>query len=252
VVADVVDDLQDLVVRGLAQASAELLQPDDPRLGGAEHQHRVQLREVEPLVEDVHGADHVQLAGREELERLRTRGGRLARMDGDRLAAVRPEVLGHEVGMALGDAEGHRPGAAALVELLEGVGRARVHGEARGEGVLVETGVAPWDVRIVHLVRDAEILEAAELLPPQAFEKVAPIDQVLLAEGQKVAAVRSLRGRGEAQHELRPEVLDELAVATGGGVVELVHDQVVEFVLGEALEIDAKRTSAVGSFAWPV
>src|SRR4051812_28064688 len=82
VVADVVDDLQDLVVRGLAQAAAELLQPDDPRLGGAEHQHRVQLREVEPLVEDVHGTDDVQLAGREQLEGLRTRGGRLAGMGG--------------------------------------------------------------------------------------------------------------------------------------------------------------------------
>ena len=47
------------------------------------------------------------------------------------------------------------------------------HGEARGEGVLVEPGVPPRDVRVVHLVRDAEVLEAAELLPLQALEPVA-------------------------------------------------------------------------------
>ena len=63
VVADVVDDGELLVVVRLAEASAELLEPEDPRLRGAQHEDGVELGEVEALVEDVHRADDVE-AGR--------------------------------------------------------------------------------------------------------------------------------------------------------------------------------------------
>jgi len=56
VVADVVDDGELFVVRGLPEAAAELLEPEDAGLGGPEHEDGVELREVEAFVEDVHGA----------------------------------------------------------------------------------------------------------------------------------------------------------------------------------------------------
>lgn len=153
-VADEVDDFQDLAVGGLAQAAAELLEPDDPRLRGPEHQDGVQLREVQAFVEDVHGADDVELARGQHLQGLRAGRRRFAGVDGDGAAAVIAQVRGHEVGMALRDAEGQDPAAAARVELLEGVRRSRVHGEPGGDRLLVEPRVAPGDVRVVHLVRE--------------------------------------------------------------------------------------------------
>ena len=71
-----------LVVVGLAEAAAELLEPEDARLRGAQHEDGVELGEVEALVEDVHGADDVELARRELLERLGPRGRGVARVDG--------------------------------------------------------------------------------------------------------------------------------------------------------------------------
>jgi hypothetical protein len=67
-----------------------------------------------------------------------------------------------------GDAEGQGADPAALVELLEGVSGAGLGGDVSGELLLVEAGVAPGDVPVVHLVRDAEVPEAAEeaLLAP--------------------------------------------------------------------------------------
>ena len=57
------DDGELLVLLGLPEAAAELLEPQDAGLGGAEHEDGVQLGEVEAFVEDVHGADDVEVAG---------------------------------------------------------------------------------------------------------------------------------------------------------------------------------------------
>ena len=143
----------------------------------------------------------------------------------------------HEVRVALGDAEGQGAGPAALVELLEGVSGPGLGGDVSGELLLVEAGVAPGDVPIVHLVRDAEVPEAAEEVLLDALHEVAAVDEVLLAQGQEVAPVGAFRGGGEAEQELRAEVVDEAPVGRGRGVVELVHDDVVEAVAREALEV---------------
>jgi hypothetical protein len=62
VVADGVDDGELLVVLRLAEAPAELLEPQDPGLRGPQHEGGVELGEIEALVEDVHRADDVELA----------------------------------------------------------------------------------------------------------------------------------------------------------------------------------------------
>ena len=153
-----------------------------------------------------------------------------------------------------GDAEGQGAGPAALVELLEGVSGAGLGGDVSGELLLVEAGVAPGDVPVVHLVRDAEVPEAAEEVLLDALHEVAAVDEVLLAQGEEVAPVGALRGGGEAKQELRAEVIDEAPVGRGRGVVELVHDDVVEGVAREALEVGGaaegldRREEDVGVF----
>ena len=63
----IVDDGELLAVVGLAEAPAELLEPQDSRFHGAEHEDGVELGEVEAFVEDVHRADDVELALRQLL-----------------------------------------------------------------------------------------------------------------------------------------------------------------------------------------
>jgi hypothetical protein len=50
----------------------------------------------------------------------------------------------------------------ALLELFVGVSGAGLRRDVAGELLPVEAGVAPEDVPVVHLVRDAEVPEAAE------------------------------------------------------------------------------------------
>jgi len=158
-------------------------------------------------------------------------------VDGHGAQALLPEEVGHEVGVSLRDAEGQGAGAAALLELFVGVSGSGLRRDVAGELLLVEAGVAPGDVPVVHLVRDAEVPEAAEEVLLHALDEVAAVDEVLLAQGEEVAAVGALRGGGEAEEELRAEVVDEAPVGRGRGVVELVHDDVVEGVAREALEV---------------
>jgi hypothetical protein len=100
-----------------------------------------------------------------------------------------------------GDAEGEGAGAAAGLELLVGVSGAVLGGDVAGELLLVEAGVAPGDVAVVHGVGHAEVAEAAEKVAADSFDEVAAVDEVLLAEGEEVAAVGALGGGGEAEEE---------------------------------------------------
>jgi hypothetical protein len=181
VVADVIDDGELLVVLRLAEAPAELLEPQDPGLRGPQHEDGVELGEVEAFVEDVHRADDVELALRQLVQRLRAGGGGVAGVDGHRPHALLLEKVGHEV----------------RVELLAGVSGARLRRDVPGQLLLVEAGVAPGDVPIVHLVRDAEVPEAAEEVLLDALHEVAAVDEVLLAKCEEVTAVDAFRGGGE-------------------------------------------------------
>ena len=165
--------------------TAELLEPEDARLRGPQHEDGVELGKVQALVEDVHGADDVQPALRELVQRLGPGGARRARVDGHGAPAVLPQEVGHEVRVALGDTEGQGAGPAALVELLEGVSGPGLGGDVSGELLLVEAGVAPGDRPVVHLVRDAEVPEAAEEVLLDALHEVAAVDEVLFAQGQE-------------------------------------------------------------------
>ena len=61
-------------------------------------------------------------------------------MDGHGAEALLLEEGGHEVGVALGDAEGQGAGAAAVLELVVGVSGAVLGGDVAGQLLLVEAG----------------------------------------------------------------------------------------------------------------
>jgi hypothetical protein len=98
-----------------------------------------------------------------------------------------------------GDAEGQGAGPAALVELLEGVSGPGLGGDVSGELLLVEAGVAPGDVPVVHLPPDAAVAQAAEEVLLDALDEVAAVDEVLLAESEEVAPIGPLGGGAMAK-----------------------------------------------------
>jgi hypothetical protein len=69
VIANEVDHRQGVLAVAAAQAAAELLKEHNRGLGRAQHQHRVELRHVEALVEHVDRADDLQLTGAQPLHR---------------------------------------------------------------------------------------------------------------------------------------------------------------------------------------
>ena len=121
--------------------------------------------------------------------------------------------------------------------LLEGVLSASLGGEGLGELLFVEAAAAPGDGGVVHLVRDAEVAEGAEQALLDAGGDVAAVDEVLLTQAEEVAAVGALGGGGEAEEEAGVEVVEDAAVGGGRGVVELVHDEVVEVIPRELPQV---------------
>jgi hypothetical protein len=64
--------------RGPAQAATELLEPENLRLGGPQHHHRVEGWKIDAFVEDVHAKNDIEVALFELLERQRARRGGVA------------------------------------------------------------------------------------------------------------------------------------------------------------------------------
>ena len=69
-VADEVDDGERILAVLDPEAAAQLLQEDDRRLRGPQHQHGVDVGDVETLVEQVDGEDDFQLTAAQFVERL--------------------------------------------------------------------------------------------------------------------------------------------------------------------------------------
>ena len=162
--------------------------------------------------------------------------------------------------MSLRHAEAERALAALCPKLLQGVLGPTLRRDGGRQRLLVEPRAPPWDVRVVHVVRHAVVVKWREQALAYAFDQIATVDEVLLAQRQQIASVGPLRRGGQPKQELRLEVGDQLPVGRGGGVMELVDDDVVEGVRGELLKmlsparvwIDANTTSASGSFVSPV
>lgn len=130
--------------------------------------------------------------------------------------------------MAAGDAEADGPSATALRELFEGVFGARLGRDGFGQGGLVEPPAAPGNLGILDRVGHAEIVERRQKAPVDPGPEIAFVDEVFLAEAQKVTAVAAIRRGGQAQQKAWLEMIDDPPIGGGGRVVEFVDDDVVE------------------------
>ncbi len=92
-------------------------------------------------------------------------------------------------------------------------------------------------VLVVDLVADADVAKGYKVLALDAFEKIAPVDEVFAAEREQVASVGALWGSGETEKKLGLEVVDEAPVGAGRGVMELVDDDVVEALRAEVSKV---------------
>ncbi len=167
--ADEVEHRTERFVLGFPETSAELLEEQRRALGWSQHEHGVDVRDVDTLVEQVDREHGLYSSVGEVAQRRLAFGPRAVAPDGDGLDAVKSEVVGHESRVLDAHAEpetAHRCRLGVLHHLLDdqpspGVG-ARV-GVAERVHVVAPTAT-PRDVTEVEAVVDAEVEEGHEVL----------------------------------------------------------------------------------------
>ncbi|GAX56006.1 hypothetical protein SO3561_07573 [Streptomyces olivochromogenes] len=205
VLSDEVEHCEHCFVLAPAKTSAELLEEQGCTGGGAQEEQGVYVGDVESLIEEVHGEDHLQGAGLEVSEGLSTLFGRSLAGEGHGVQTGGTEVLGHEVGMRDRDAEAQRPHGAGLDELLlhglHDESRPRViAGQDVAQGGVVIGAALPLHCTQVGVVADSEVVERAEELVLQGLPQAhlgsdAPAEELVL----DVPTVHALRRRGQSQ-----------------------------------------------------
>ena len=151
-------------------------------------------------------------------------------MNGDCTKATVVEKVRHVVGVTLGTAEAERPAAAVTLQLLKSVLRSSLGRKGLSKNGLIEPRTPPWNLGVIHIIRDTQITESRQELVLNAGDKVASVNEILLAQTQEVAAVHTVGGGCQTQKELRREVLDEAAIGPRRGMVKFVYDDVIEGV----------------------
>ena len=143
--------------RGLAavrvepQPPSELLHEQSRAHGGAQEQERIDKRQIDALVVEVAGEDHVDIARAQAARRVLALGGGRAAVHRQRRHAARAEVRGHEASVLDADAEAEGADAARIghapAELSQDqVGAGGVAGVEIGQGAEVVAAAAPAHV----------------------------------------------------------------------------------------------------------
>ena len=231
---------------------------------GPQEQDRVDLGQVDALVEQVDGEEDVDLAAREALARLRpSLGGAVARRHRQRRDAGLVERVGHELGVVDADAEAERPHPVDVGDLvaqrLQDDRAAGRRGRCRRSSVRRRRSPVPrfhWTLQ-VGVVVDAEVLERASRPRSSASHSrsstaVRPSNQSRSrwpsARSGVAVSPSSTFGRRWRQE-------GRVGLRRGAGVVELVDDHHVEAVgIEVALEIEPgerlDRCEDVPPLAW--
>ena len=107
-VADEVEHGAERLSAGASQPAPELLQEEGRALGWTQQQQRVDVRDVDALVEQVDGEDDVDSSGIEIAQRRRAFVHRAVTPDRNGRYPDRAELLGHEAGVRDRHAEAER------------------------------------------------------------------------------------------------------------------------------------------------
>ena len=193
------------------------------------------MGQVHPLIEHVHRADHVQFPGLQPFRGVGPRSAAGPRVDRHDPEPLLPEEAGHEVGVALGHAEGHGPVPAVLAELLQGVVGPGPGGRGRALLLLVEAVAPPGDVGVVQVgaqgFRNAVSVPARHRLPQQR-QRLRPAgphqtsSSPGLTSRSRGPSTRSQRQREQLLllHPRKRHVLQRLRLSLDGHRQELDHE----------------------------
>ena len=227
-VADEVQDREPGLVGGLTQSAAQLLQEEQAGLGGPQHGHPVHPGDVDALIEQVDRAEGVQLAALQRLQGALAVGALGVHRQGP--DPLRGEPVIDELRVGDGAAEDQRAGPwMGLPGLPEGLHPGLgLHRTA--ELFRLPARAAPGNLGVVRRVGQAEVVEGDQHAAVDALADVRLEGHLVVEEVVDGPRVSSLGGGGESQPEGGPEVVEEGPIAGGGGVVDLVHDDVVECV----------------------
>ena len=217
------------------QPPPELLEKHGRTLGRSEHEHGVDLGEVDTLVEEIDGEDGPKLPSPQSQERRTPIIARRAAVECHGLVSKTGELVRHEVGM--GDARAEREGPHPVRVrhvFLDGVADPQHANVIAGEHVVqIARYVSPAleaHRREVRRVVDAEVEEGAEQalvegIPQSRFECDATVEPL-----EHRPAVRPLGRRGEPEQKLRSQAFEKPVVARRRRMVKLVDDDDIEAV----------------------
>ena len=147
-VSDEVDNGQMILPVRDPETTSQLLQEDHRRLGGSQHQHRVDRRHVEALVEQVDGEEHLDCAVETVIDGA---GSRCRRgPSGRRRAGLRSaEEVGHEVGVGGGQQKPSVAPPPRVLPLVERLLCTFLRRDRLRESLGVEAAVSPRDRLVV-------------------------------------------------------------------------------------------------------
>ena len=242
-IADEVEDGQHVFASALAEPASELLEEDRCALGRAQHQHDIDGRDVDALVEEVDGEQDLHVAGAEVARGLTSIVTRCARGDGDGSDAGAIEPVCHEVRVVDAHAEPERPHGPRVTDLVAERFEDLRHPDIRS-GVqvrqlrrVVSGPTTPGHGGEVSRVVDTEVVEGREQslfegIPQSQFDSDPAVEPT-----EDVEPVRPLRSCRETQKVRGLQVIEERGVGIGGGVVELIDDHDVELRRVDVAEV---------------
>ncbi len=249
--ADEVEHEARWLVLVVAEAAAELLQEEGRALGGPEQQESVHERQVDALVVEIAGEEHVHFALAQPGCRTGPllqggvalhggcgdAGSREPRSHEDRVFDAHAEAEGAErahVGDSAGELCEHQRGAGVVARVEIGQRR------------LVVSRACPTDAAQVGRVRDAEVLERHQELLVEGLPEPELARDVSVEVGQQGLAVASLGSCREAAQEGRSQAEDDDLVRRRRQVVTLVDDDVTKVGRAQTIDQPCRRNALDG------
>ena len=242
-----VEDRTERLVLGLAQPAAELLEEQRRTLRRAEHEHGVDSRHVDTLVEQVDGEHHVHVAGRQLAQCLLPFRCRRLTRDRNRRNAVAGEVTRHEVRVLDTDAEPetpHRGNLDVLVDLLHHESSPSVGTRVRltERSNVVPGAASPRNGPEVEAVVNAVVDEGRQVLLLDRIPQPQLGGNAVTKPVQHGQAVTALRRGRQAQQLPRFKMRKDTRVRRCSRMMELVDDHHIEMISGQRGEVIRVQT----------
>ena len=216
-IANIVNNLQMWLTGGLTEASAELLHPNYRRFRWSQHQHRIDVGDVDPFIEHVYGKNDLEFAACELLQRRCPWRTFIAGMAGSNRTQC---IASRHV---FGIAPGHFPHVLRLRRPL-----------------LVRSGQSESSAKGCWCNQpnpDPPILERAKQIRRDAIWHGSLKHEVFLAKSQEIATVHPFGRCRQAKQKFRLEMIDDSPIGPGRGMMEFIDDDVVKSDRVKAIEV---------------